>query len=113
MAGSIGVARLAGQTVRTRKCPSFKAFQTVKLSPQPHSPRAFGFSKRKLSFSPWRTKSMRVPSIAGRLAASTNNLTPRDSNTSNFEVLDLLVPLTQMMVEGELLQLERIGRIDV
>src|ERR1017187_3120241 len=31
----------------------------------------------------------------------------------NFEVLDLLVPLTQMMVEGELLQLERIGRIDV
>src|SRR5271157_6091561 len=31
----------------------------------------------------------------------------------NFAVLDLLVPLTQMMVEGELLQLERIGRIDV
>jgi octaprenyl-diphosphate synthase len=31
----------------------------------------------------------------------------------NFEVLDQLVPLTQMMVEGELLQLERIGRIDV
>src|SRR5450759_2626014 len=31
----------------------------------------------------------------------------------SFEVLDLLVPLTQMMVEGELLQLERIGRIDV
>ena len=31
----------------------------------------------------------------------------------SFPVLDLLVPLTQMMVEGELLQLERIGRIDV
>src|ERR1035437_7616517 len=31
----------------------------------------------------------------------------------SFQILDLLVPLTQMMVEGELLQLERIGRIDV
>jgi octaprenyl-diphosphate synthase len=31
----------------------------------------------------------------------------------NFQVLDLLIGLTQMMVEGELLQLERIGRIDV
>jgi octaprenyl-diphosphate synthase len=31
----------------------------------------------------------------------------------NFHVLDLLVSLTQMMVEGELLQLERIGRIDI
>jgi octaprenyl-diphosphate synthase len=31
----------------------------------------------------------------------------------NFTFLDLLIGLTQMMVEGELLQLERIGRIDV
>ncbi len=31
----------------------------------------------------------------------------------NFHVLDLLIGLTQMMVEGELLQLERIGRIEV
>jgi len=31
----------------------------------------------------------------------------------NFQVLDLLISLTQMMVEGELLQLERIGRIDI
>lgn len=31
----------------------------------------------------------------------------------NFHVLDILIALTQMMVEGELLQLERIGRIDV
>ena len=31
----------------------------------------------------------------------------------NFRVLDLLIGLTQMMVEGELLQLERIGKIDV
>jgi octaprenyl-diphosphate synthase len=31
----------------------------------------------------------------------------------NFQVLDLLIGLTQMMVEGELLQLERIGCIDV
>ena len=31
----------------------------------------------------------------------------------NFHVLDLLIGLTQMMVEGELLQLERIGSIDV
>jgi len=31
----------------------------------------------------------------------------------NFHVLDLLIGLTQMMVEGELLQLERIGRIGV
>ena len=31
----------------------------------------------------------------------------------NFRVLDLLIGLTQTMVEGELLQLERIGRIDI
>jgi octaprenyl-diphosphate synthase len=31
----------------------------------------------------------------------------------NFHILDLLIGLTQMMVEGELLQLERIGRINV
>ncbi len=31
----------------------------------------------------------------------------------NFHILDLLISLTQMMVEGELLQLERIHRIDI
>jgi octaprenyl-diphosphate synthase len=31
----------------------------------------------------------------------------------NFTILDVLITLTQMMVEGELLQLDRIGRIDV
>jgi octaprenyl-diphosphate synthase len=31
----------------------------------------------------------------------------------NFRVLDVLIGLTQMMVEGELLQLERIGKINV
>jgi len=31
----------------------------------------------------------------------------------NFPTLDLLINLTQMMVEGELLQLERVGRIGV
>src|SRR5579883_204905 len=31
----------------------------------------------------------------------------------NFRVLDILISLTQMMVEGELLQLERIGCLDV
>lgn len=31
----------------------------------------------------------------------------------SFHVLELLIGLTQMMVEGELLQLERIGRIEV
>jgi len=31
----------------------------------------------------------------------------------NFQILDLLISLTQLMVEGELLQLESIGRIDV
>lgn len=31
----------------------------------------------------------------------------------NFRILDILIGLTQMMVEGELLQLERIGRIDI
>ena len=31
----------------------------------------------------------------------------------NFQLLDLLIGLTQIMVEGELLQLDRIGRIDV
>lgn len=31
----------------------------------------------------------------------------------NFELLDTLIGLTQLLVEGELLQLERLGRIDV
>ena len=31
----------------------------------------------------------------------------------NFHILDLLIGLTQMMVEGELLQLDRIGRIGI
>src|SRR5579885_1224916 len=31
----------------------------------------------------------------------------------NFRVLDVLISLTQMMVEGELLQLERLRRIDI
>jgi octaprenyl-diphosphate synthase len=31
----------------------------------------------------------------------------------NFQVLDLLIGLTQMMVEGELIQLDRIGRINI
>jgi octaprenyl-diphosphate synthase len=31
----------------------------------------------------------------------------------NFHILDILIGLTQMMVEGELLQLERIGKIDL
>ncbi|MDX2267168.1 MAG: polyprenyl synthetase family protein [Bryobacter sp.] len=31
----------------------------------------------------------------------------------NFELLEMLIGLTQMLVEGELLQLERIGRIDI
>ncbi len=31
----------------------------------------------------------------------------------NFRILDILISLTQMMVEGELLQLERLNRIDV
>jgi len=31
----------------------------------------------------------------------------------NFHILDLLIRLTQMMVEGELLQLDRLGRIGV
>jgi octaprenyl-diphosphate synthase len=31
----------------------------------------------------------------------------------NFQILDLLIGMTQMMVEGELLQLDRIGKIDV
>ena len=31
----------------------------------------------------------------------------------NFAILDILISLTQMMVEGELLQLERIGKIDI
>jgi octaprenyl-diphosphate synthase len=31
----------------------------------------------------------------------------------NFQILDILIGLTQVMVEGELIQLERIGKIDV
>jgi octaprenyl-diphosphate synthase len=31
----------------------------------------------------------------------------------NFHILDLLIGLTQLMVEGELIQLERIGKIDI
>jgi octaprenyl-diphosphate synthase len=33
--------------------------------------------------------------------------------TRNFHILDVLISLTQMMVEGELLQLERLHRIDI
>ena len=29
----------------------------------------------------------------------------------NFRILDLLIELTQMMVEGELMQIEKLGRI--
>ena len=35
----------------------------------------------------------------------------RELRERNFHVLDILIALTQMMVEGELLQFERIGRI--
>jgi octaprenyl-diphosphate synthase len=31
----------------------------------------------------------------------------------NFHILDLLISLTQLMVEGELIQLERIGKIEI
>src|SRR4029453_2615553 len=31
----------------------------------------------------------------------------------NFHILDILITLTQAMVEGELIQLERIGKIDI
>jgi octaprenyl-diphosphate synthase len=31
----------------------------------------------------------------------------------NFRILDLLIDLTQTMVEGELLQLEQVGRVDI
>lgn len=31
----------------------------------------------------------------------------------NFKILDVLISLTQLMVEGELIQLQRVGRIDV
>lgn len=31
----------------------------------------------------------------------------------NFQILDILISLTQRMVEGELLQLERIGRVEI
>jgi len=31
----------------------------------------------------------------------------------NFQFLDILIALTQLMVEGELIQLERLGRIDI
>jgi octaprenyl-diphosphate synthase len=31
----------------------------------------------------------------------------------NFQVLDILIALTQLMVEGEIIQLERIGKIDI
>src|SRR6202046_3410546 len=31
----------------------------------------------------------------------------------NFHILDLLISLTQLMVEGELIQLERIGKVEI
>jgi octaprenyl-diphosphate synthase len=31
----------------------------------------------------------------------------------NFRILDILITLTQMMVEGELLQMDRLGRLDI
>ena len=48
-----------------------KAAQTLKLSPQPHSPLTFGLRKLKASFSPSLTKSTSVPSISARLSRST------------------------------------------
>ena len=49
---------------------------------------------------------------AGRRLAVHAGLPDRAAR-AQLHVLDLLIGLTQMMVEGELLQLERIGRIDV
>src|SRR5579883_2559074 len=40
---------------------------TVKLSPQPHAPVTLGLRKTKAAFSPWRAKSISVPSTSGRL----------------------------------------------
>src|ERR1700722_16009728 len=45
--------------------------QTLKLSPQPHSPLALGFWNLNASFRPCLTKSTSVPSINGRLVGST------------------------------------------
>src|SRR5450755_1344869 len=55
--------------------------QTLKLSPQPHSPVTLGFLKRKASLSPCFTKSITVPSMSVRLIGSTNTFTPRSSKT--------------------------------
>src|ERR1700722_8470162 len=57
--------------------------QTLKLSPQPHSPLAFGFWNLKASFRPCLTKSTSVPSISGRLKGSTTTFTPRASKTES------------------------------
>jgi hypothetical protein len=54
-------------------------YQTLKLSPQPHSPLALGFWNLKASFRPCLTKSTTVPSISGRLAASTTGLLDADA----------------------------------
>src|SRR3984893_14163042 len=58
--------------------------QTLKLSPQPHSPLALGFWNLNASFRPCLTKSTTVPSIKARLSASTTTLTPRASKTESL-----------------------------
>src|SRR5277367_5436840 len=60
-----------------------KVFQTLKLSPQPHSPLALGFWNLKASLRPCLTKSTNVPSIRGRLKGSTTTFTPRASKTAS------------------------------
>src|SRR6185312_10558526 len=61
-----------------------KTFQTVKLSPQPHSSLTFGLWNWKDSFRPLRTKSTWVPSGMGRRSRSTTTLTPWSSSTTSL-----------------------------
>src|SRR5262249_29943318 len=72
------IRRLDGDLERKR------LFQTVKLSPQPHSSLTFGLWNWKDSFRPFFTKSTWVPSRKGRLSRSTTTCTPWSSNTTSL-----------------------------
>src|SRR5690606_18933664 len=62
--------------IRTARGENQVGASTVKLSPQPHSPVEFGLRKTKAALSPWRLKSISVPSTKGSACASTSTRTP-------------------------------------
>src|SRR5271166_2168715 len=83
IAARVEVFVLLGKRARATAHEMLLRNQTLKLSPQPHSPLALGFLNLKASFNPCFTKSTTVPSMSRRLSGSTTTLTPRSSNTAS------------------------------